>query len=563
MNHRSPVAAALVILFFADLSAASEPLPTALSPGSTEKIEQIGDSCPTFSWSGVPQATAYELEVFEVAVGGILDQRIIQKSLQGSASAWTPPLRQCLSRGKLYAWTVGAIAKDRIAWSEPALFELAAGPTEEDFRIALQTVQEYLGTGDQAGETDPAPATEQRAASSTKMADQKAPRPQPAPRKRGSTFGVDSSGNVVATSFTGDGSALSGIVSTGGGTITGDLDIEQNLDVGSTITTPTLILNGETISDLSSVTEPTVYTPACLTCGSNAESSSAQWGVLASGTFKITLEGTSYDIVVNFVGVANMDDVAMRIQDAINTATGGSETCTWDTDHFVIKSGDTTVNSSIVALETHGGAMPLDISGAGTNDWMDCDAGNSTVTKKELDTSFYQGSLVRLDSNGLFNTWLMPELLSGSAANEIFQETGFGIDGGGPFTFDIPIGFMGATHFRMFYHMYVVNGNSNPLQYSARTGIMEGKLGGQILDIFSDTINTTSFAVAQGTTIEWSDLGGVTTIFQSLQVNAATELIIDSIEAHEDNVRITLSVPTGSMQSWNAVFKCKGIIAFR
>ncbi len=388
-------------------------------------VEQIADACPTFSWGGIPGATGYELEVFVLNDEDALGERVIQQELSGNAYAWTPPLRGCLSRATSYAWSVGAITKTGTIWSDPALFQVASGYSESEFQEALRVVRSYFETNEE-GNDQPAeePASSRPAQSET--VDKSDAEVKPVRRKGSGSFAIDGVGNVMASAFIGDGTLLTGVnadtldskdstefLLATGGTITGDLIIDGSL------TAPTLILNGE---NFTSVTEPTVYVPAFLTCGTNAESNSAQWASLASGTFRITLESTAYDVVVSFVGAGNMDAVATKIQDAINTATSGSETVTWDTDHFIVSSGDTTGNSSIAALETHGSATPIDISGAGTNDWMDCDSGNGVGNLTRINLPFYEGSLVRLNSEGIIDPlFIAPEIKTG--VDQFFANT--------------------------------------------------------------------------------------------------------------------------------------------
>ena len=390
--------------------AVASPVPIAVSPGSIERTEQIADACPTFSWGAVSGANAYKLVVYEVTADGELGDQVIEQEASGSALTWTPPLRQCLDRAKTYAWTVGAVGASTISWSEPALFRIVVGSTEEEFRDALEVVKGYLEAHEELTDA----ASKKAAAPRSNKANKDHERAATAAREKSGGALLNVNGTIAATSFTGDGSALSGIVATGGGTITGDLDIDQDLVVNGTISASALTLNGEPLGNLSSVTEPVVYTPAVLTCGVGAESNSAQWGSLASGTLRITLEGVGYDIAVSFVGVANMDDVALRIQDGINVATGGSETVVWDTDHFIITSADTTISSSLAPLATHSGAMPIDISGAGVNDWMDCDTGNGAVSLARINLPFYEGSMVRLNAEGFIDPlFVAPEIKVG------------------------------------------------------------------------------------------------------------------------------------------------------
>lgn len=102
-----------------------------------------------------------------------------------------------------------------------------------------------------------------------------------------------------------------------------------------------------------------------MTGGSNAQSTAATWAAVTDGSFRITVDGTAYNVdAINFTGDADMDDVASTIQTALRTATSGTETVVWDTDHFVITSGDTTSSSAVTVTTTSTGTVGTDISGA-------------------------------------------------------------------------------------------------------------------------------------------------------------------------------------------------------
>jgi hypothetical protein len=122
-----------------------------------------------------------------------------------------------------------------------------------------------------------------------------------------------------------------------------------------------------------------VYTPAYLTGGTHAEANPSAWGAITNGSFRFAVDGTTYNVTgIDFTGVASMDDVATKIQTAIRAVTNKTETVTWNTDHFVISSSDTTRASAITVLSAAG--VGTDISGAGANNWMDADTGNGVVT---------------------------------------------------------------------------------------------------------------------------------------------------------------------------------------
>jgi len=184
------------------------------------------------------------------------------------------------------------------------------------------------------------------------------------------------------------------------------------------------------VQSKNTVKVPSVYIPAFLTGGSNAESDFNVWAAITDGEFKITIDGTPYNISgIDFTGDASMNDVAATIQAAIQAATTSTETVVWDTDHFVITSADTTATSAITVTETVDVPAGTDISGAGASDWMDSDSGNGVVTNATPDASVLENRAVLIDSNGKINVLLLPSSpvpISNEASADnstIFQNT--------------------------------------------------------------------------------------------------------------------------------------------
>ncbi len=149
--------------------------PVAVSPGSVQEAMPIGEVCPTFSWTEVESAGGYELVVWRLSAGAEESaefETAIAEKLPGGALGWTPSLGRCLARGGRYAWAVRAIGGDGVGeWSDPALFIVAAGPTEAVFQEALAIVRRYLAAsgaaaasrGREAGEDlSEAPAAPER-----------------------------------------------------------------------------------------------------------------------------------------------------------------------------------------------------------------------------------------------------------------------------------------------------------------------------------------------------------------------------------------------------------------
>ena len=112
---------------------------------------------------------------------------------------------------------------------------------------------------------------------------------------------------------------------------------------------------------IDTVGTPTT-TAGYLTCGA-AGSPIATWQGITDGHFKVTIDDTDYTVgPCDFSGDSDFDDVAATIQAAIRVQTGRTETCTYDTDHFVITSSTTTNRSNVLYLRPHHGTDVTDIS---------------------------------------------------------------------------------------------------------------------------------------------------------------------------------------------------------
>lgn len=121
------------------------------------------------------------------------------------------------------------------------------------------------------------------------------------------------------------------------------------------------------------------YTPAYLTGGSGATTDIPTWAAVLDGSFSITLDGAVVNVAdIDFSAATTMEDVAAAIQAKLRTATGNLETVVWSTDHFIISSVNTTVDSAITVLSATGGGT--DISGAGATAFMDSEVARGTVT---------------------------------------------------------------------------------------------------------------------------------------------------------------------------------------
>jgi len=145
MSARRFVVGVTLLLSAAGVAQGAE-RPAAVSPGSTTEVARIHGRCPSFHWGRVEGAQHYELMVY--AVGGERDaspEPVLDVTLPGSVTGWTPALDQCLAAGERYAWTVRALGEGGAPgrWSGAAMFEVAAGPSDEELETALEVVRRY------------------------------------------------------------------------------------------------------------------------------------------------------------------------------------------------------------------------------------------------------------------------------------------------------------------------------------------------------------------------------------------------------------------------------------
>jgi hypothetical protein len=131
----------LAVITASSLSSQSPPAvwngPVLVSPGGRGAEGQVGSGCPTFSWALVPEASGYELDVYDAASAGRERDGttpLLHVEFPAGVGSWTPELRECLAPGR-YGWAVAAMVKTGASevqrrWSKPALFhveDLAVG----------------------------------------------------------------------------------------------------------------------------------------------------------------------------------------------------------------------------------------------------------------------------------------------------------------------------------------------------------------------------------------------------------------------------------------------------
>ncbi|MCU0305965.1 MAG: hypothetical protein MUC56_18070, partial [Thermoanaerobaculales bacterium] len=110
IRSRLPATVVLLAIALAGATAsASTGAPEGVSPGEVDRITEVGEPCPSFFWSAVPGAAAYELVVYRLpeapaeGESGEVDlspsDLVLAARLPGGAGAWQPSLAEALEPG--------------------------------------------------------------------------------------------------------------------------------------------------------------------------------------------------------------------------------------------------------------------------------------------------------------------------------------------------------------------------------------------------------------------------------------------------------------------------------
>jgi len=119
--------------------------PLTVSPGAVERFATASQPCPTFSWTAVEGALAYEVALYRVDAEGALAGPLFERTVPAGATSWTPSADGCPEPGGRYAWVVRT-AEGRTSgpWSEPALFVIPRAADPMGLAEAVETVRRYL-----------------------------------------------------------------------------------------------------------------------------------------------------------------------------------------------------------------------------------------------------------------------------------------------------------------------------------------------------------------------------------------------------------------------------------
>jgi hypothetical protein len=116
--------------------------PVAVSPGSDTEVVSVWQSCPTFSWSAVGQASSYRIAVFETVYPKLtsyeemaeMQSPVVSEDIPGPALSWTLSSEKRLKTGSMYAWYVQAVDANGNSlgnWSGGKIFKV-----EQEIRFA-------------------------------------------------------------------------------------------------------------------------------------------------------------------------------------------------------------------------------------------------------------------------------------------------------------------------------------------------------------------------------------------------------------------------------------------
>jgi len=146
-----------------------------VSPGAADRMAQVNNACPTFSWEGEAGAVINEIVAYAIhenedpATAQLTaETQVVYSRVPGGATSWTPSADQCFAPGGRYVWFVRAVSElagDQVIeasdWSAGRYFTVPAAPTEEEVARAIEVMRWLEATNGDGSPTlfaAPAPA---------------------------------------------------------------------------------------------------------------------------------------------------------------------------------------------------------------------------------------------------------------------------------------------------------------------------------------------------------------------------------------------------------------------
>lgn len=151
------------ILGLVVLAAASVTATEGVSPGAIDRMSQVNNACPTFSWGMDSDAVAYDVVAYLLPDDAskqaelTADSEVLFTRVAGSATSWTPSADLCFAPGKRYVWFVRGVSEllgDEVVaageWSSGRYFMVPAAPSVDEVARALEVLQRYVAQGGDA-----------------------------------------------------------------------------------------------------------------------------------------------------------------------------------------------------------------------------------------------------------------------------------------------------------------------------------------------------------------------------------------------------------------------------
>ncbi len=139
------------------LAAATALATEGVSPGAVDRMAQVNNACPTFSWEESAATNFYEIVAYAIHENDdpatselTAESEVLYSRISGAATSWTPSAEQCFAPGGRYVWFVRAVnelAGDEVVaageWSEGRYFTVPAAPSAEEVQRALDVLRRW------------------------------------------------------------------------------------------------------------------------------------------------------------------------------------------------------------------------------------------------------------------------------------------------------------------------------------------------------------------------------------------------------------------------------------
>ncbi len=151
---------ALIAIMLLSLAAIPTTATETVSPGAIDRLAQVNNACPTFSWGAEGGVVAYDLVAYVLPddashqVELTAESEALYTRVSGGATSWTPSADQCFAPGGRYVWFVRSVtelAGDEVVaaseWSAGRYFTVPDAPSPEEIERAIEVMNWLEATG--------------------------------------------------------------------------------------------------------------------------------------------------------------------------------------------------------------------------------------------------------------------------------------------------------------------------------------------------------------------------------------------------------------------------------